>query len=87
MTCRFQDTDRAARLHLIASGLLLMLHDTEQASRFAEAGMQFQPSDKTLLARLKQAAALASQVHPAGTGFVVSHEVSAGTQIQPVGAN
>jgi len=71
-TCRFRDADRAARLHLAAVGLLVMLRDTDQASRFAQAGAQFQPKDKSLFDRLRRAAALTNPVRPAGSGFVVS---------------
>lgn len=70
-TCQFQDDDLAVRLHLIAVGLLIMLEEEDEARRFAEAGMQYQPSDASLAGRLKQAAAAVSRFAPSGTGFVV----------------
>lgn len=67
---QFKDANRAARLHLIAAGILSMVDRHEQALAYLKDGRSYNPTDPELQKRLASATAVLGLA--SGTGFVVA---------------
>jgi S1-C subfamily serine protease len=71
--CRFKDSDRGARVHLLAGQLLLKAGKEEEALTYFRNGQAFKPTDPGIRQRL---ALLVGAVGPSvvGTGFAVTSD-------------
>jgi len=69
----FRDSDRAGLLHLLAAAALMTVDNSLDAAKYAKAGLEFEPEDPLLVARL-EAASEALEGSGSGTGFVVASD-------------
>jgi S1-C subfamily serine protease len=68
---RFQDPDRAARLHLLAAILLAAADDPAASAKYVQQGLSFRPKNPMLRERLQTLATMARAL-AAGSGFLVA---------------
>ncbi len=68
---RFHDSDRAAKLHLLAGVSWALVNDNDEAARYFELGLASKPQSEALRAQLK-GLELTIRAASIGSGFVVS---------------
>jgi S1-C subfamily serine protease/thioredoxin-related protein len=67
----FRDNDRAARLHFMAAGVLAETEQREEAAKYADQALAYDPQDESLREGIKLVQGLLGGVLGSGTGFVV----------------